>query len=161
MLEAGWDTLASMPLNHRPNFPPAVVTMVKDLCTEMMELPAPANTAQSGKLYERVITKALACRFATAPTDHKPADTFERCGLPDCVIRPCPSLQPRVIECFPRAAEQLLSGAWRNEHCSVMPTAATGPFFTVFTDSHTLVNDGMITLDSSCGRLAIGLQMKE
>jgi hypothetical protein len=154
------------------------VPLVEDLCKALEELPAAPGHPESGKLYEKVMTLALVCRLATCyKKSIRLGDLFPTHGegtIFDASIAAGYCLDERQIECFPRAAELLKTGGWRNVECPVMPKTglqqADPDYFSIFSDRYALVFDSLMSIRTPAAAPAapafkpsvtIGLQFNE
>ena len=137
----------------------------------LLQVPALPGDAHSGKLYEKIIMQMLVCRVAASFANTTPLS--ELIGKPyndpifdaDVVVRACS--EEKKIKAFPRAAELMADGKWRNVACSKMPTPQGAPWHcSESLDSHNTVVDGLLTLPLAASvngkkSVCIGVQNKE
>ena len=150
-----------------------VLALVKELCELLCQLPAMPNTAESGKLYERIILQAMVCRAAT--TRSPTLTVGELLGYPVSSNKDDPlstevvpptlgSLKKVAVEVFPLAFS---SAASVSEPCSPMPMEDEVPWYTDLDALHkyNCVVDSMMCLavagSTDKRSVTIGFQNKE
>ena len=143
----------------------AAVELIRRLCQELQQLPAAPGTQEAGKLYERVVTLALACRVALA----QPGSTMTVSELlygsdlqaPHlAMLVTIPSIMPELqLPCFPRASGKDSSGQWVNVECPQMPQR-NDAWFAVYSEPHALLHDAGLHLPSGGPHRSVNLQLQ-
>ena len=123
-----------------------------------------------GKLYEKIVTLAFVCRAATCFASEVTVGVLlgskqtsisqgEK-GIFSRLVKTV-LLQEQKIEAFPRAAESLPDGGWRNVECTDIPRPGT---YFIPSDAYNTVLDSGLSL-VACGDdtqpVLVALQMKE